>query len=212
MNSYTEKENYRDEGIYIQMPVKIELEAIEKVFQQKMVGYKIQKEEDDDVKQIGEILSVFLSPGTDGYDLNIQQEILMKTLLFSNKKVKFNFQLKLNYNAHEQELVVSDYKAEGEHTTWFTNQLLNVMLNSIFRKKILGKSKILFLPKIDELLLKINEKLKNIVEVKSGVLLFGKVDQLRVLNLYFKENYLVAILKLEGVLAAEISQLEIDAL
>jgi hypothetical protein len=212
MNSYTEKENYRDEGIYIQMPVKIELEAIEKVFQQKMVGYKIQKEEDDDDKQIGEILSVFLSPGTDGYDLNIQQEILMKTLLFSNKKVKFNFQLKLNYNAHEQELVVSDYKAEGEHKTWFTNQLLNVMLNSIFRKKILGKSKILLLPKIDELLLKMNEKLKNIVEVKSGVLLFGKVDQLRVLNLYFKENYLVAILKLEGVLAAEISQLEIDAI
>jgi len=211
MNSYTEKENYQDEGIYIQMPVKIKLEALEKVFQQKMVGYKIQKEEDDS-KQIGEILSVFLSPGTDGYDLNIQQEILMKTLLFSNKKVKFNFQLKLNYNAHEQELVVSDYKAEGEHKTWFTNQLLNVMLNSIFRKKILGKSKILLLPKIDELLLKMNEKLKNIVEVKSGVLLFGKVDQLRVLNLYFKENYLVAILKLEGALAAEISQLEIDAL
>ena len=126
--------------------------------------------------------------------------------------MKFNFQLKLNYNAHEQELVVSDYKAEGEHKTWFTNQLLNVMLNSIVRKKILGKSKILLLPKIDELLLKMNEKLKNIVEVKSGVLLFGKVDQLRVLNLYFKENYLVAILKLEGVLAAEISQLEIDAL
>lgn len=211
MNSYTEKENYQDEGIYIQMPVKIKLEALEKIFQQKMVGYKIQKEEDD-AKQIGEILSVFLSPGTDGYDLNIQQEILMKTLLFSNKKVKFNFQLKLNYNAHEQELVVSDYKAEGEHKTWFTNQLLNVMLNSIFRKKILGKFKILFLPKIDELLLKINEKLKNIVEVKSGVLLFGKVDQLRVLNLYFKENYLVAILKLEGALAAEISQLEIDAI
>lgn len=211
MNSYTEKENYQDEGIYIQMPVKIKLEALEKVFQQKMVGYKIQKEEEDS-KQIGEILSVFLSPGTDGYDLNIQQEILMKTLLFSNKKVKFNFQLKLNYNAHEQELVVSDYKAEGEHKTWFTNQLLNVMLNSIFRKKILGKSKILLLPKIDELLLKMNEKLKNIVEVKSGVLLFGKVDQLRVLNLYFKENYLVAILKLEGALAAEISQLEIDAL
>lgn len=212
MNSYTEKKNYRDEGIYIQMPVKIKLEALEKVFQQKIVGYKIQKEEDDGAKQIGEILSVFLSPGTDGYDLNIQQEILMKTLLFSNKKVKFNFQLKLNYNAHEQELVVSDYKAEGEHKTWFTNQLLNVMLNSIFRKKILGKSKILLLPKIDELLLKINEKLKNIVEVKSGVLLFGKVDQLRVLNLYFKENYLVAILKLEGVLAAEISQLEIDTI
>lgn len=211
MNSYTEKENYQDEGIYIQMPVKIKLEALEKIFQQKMVGYKIQKEEDDS-KQIGEILSVFLSPGTDGYDLNVQQEILMKTLLFSNKKVKFNFQLKLNYNAHEQELVVSDYKAEGEHKTWFTNQLLNVMLNSIFRKKILGKSKILLLPKIDELLLKMNEKLKNIVEVKSGVLLFGKVDQLRVLNLYFKENYLVAILKLEGVLAAEISQLEIDAI
>tara|TARA_Y100000588_G_C13932122_1_gene786252 strand:+ start:109 stop:747 length:639 start_codon:yes stop_codon:yes gene_type:complete len=212
MNSYTEKENYQDEGIYIQMPVKIKLEALEKVFQQKMVGYKIQKEEDEDAKQIGEILSVFLNPGTDGYDLNIQQEILMKTLLFSNKKVKFNFQLKLNYNAHEQELVVSDYKAEGEHKTWFTNQLLNVMLNSIVRKKILGKSKILLLPKIDELLLKMNEKLKNIVEVKSGVLLFGKVDQLRVLNLYFKENYLVAILKLEGVLAAEISQLEIDTI
>lgn len=211
MNSYTEKENYQDEGIYIQMPVKIKLEALEKVFQQKMVGYKIQKEEEDS-KQIGEILSVFLSPGTDGYDLNVQQEILMKTLLFSNKKVKFNFQLKLNYNAHEQELVVSDYKAEGEHKTWFTNQLLNVMLNSIFRKKILGKSKILLLPKIDELLLKMNEKLKNIVEVKSGVLLFGKVDQLRVLNLYFKENYLVAILKLEGALAAEISQLEIDTI
>ena len=211
MNSYTEKENYQDEGIYIQMPVKIKLEALDKVFQQKMVGYKIQKEEDDS-KQIGEILSVFLSPGTDGYDLNIQQEILIKTLFFSNKKVKFNFQLKLNYNAHEQELVVCDYKAEGEHKTWFTNQLLNVMLNSIFRKKILGKSKILLLPKIDELLLKMNGKLKNIVEVKSGILLFGKVDQLRVLNLYFKENYLVAILKLEGALAAEISQLEIDTI
>lgn len=105
----SEEENFQ-EGVFIHIPVKIRLEALEKVFQQKLVGYIIQEDDSEDAKQFGEILSIHLSPGIEGYDLLVQQEIKMKTMLFSNKIVKFHFQLKLSYNADEQELLLTKQK------------------------------------------------------------------------------------------------------
>ncbi|MDQ7917578.1 DUF4403 family protein [Mesonia sp. MT50] len=205
----SEEENFQ-EGVFIHIPVKIRLEALEKVFQQKLVGYIIQEDDSEDAKQFGEILSIHLSPGIEGYDLLVQQEIKMKTMLFSNKIVKFHFQLKLSYNADEQELQVNDYRVEGEQKSWFANQALKVMMNSIFRNKILKMSKISLLPKLQDLVKDLNKKLAAILEVKKGILLFGNIDKFKIVDLYVKEDCLVARLELAGVLAAEVYELEID--
>jgi len=206
------KEENSAEGVFIHIPIKIRLEALEKVFQEKLVGYIIQEDDSEEGKEFGEILSIHLSPGTEGYDLYVQQEIKMKTILFSNKIVKFHSQLKLSYNSTEQELQVDDYRVEGEQKSWLTNQALKLVIGSVFRKQILDKSKIPLLPKLQEIVKSINKKLDGIIEVKKGILLFGTITEFKIVDLYFKEEYLVARLEIEGVLAAEISEIEIDSL
>ncbi|MDT0293594.1 DUF4403 family protein [Mesonia ostreae] len=210
-NAKSEKEDFQ-EGAFVHIPVKIRLEALEKVFQKKIEGYIIHEEDSEDGKQFGEILSIHLSPGTKGYDLYVQQEIKMKTILFSNKIMKFHCQLKLSFNAEKQELQVDDYRVEGEQKSWFTNQALEMMMNSIFRKKILNKSKFSFLPKLQELVGDLNKKLADIIEVKKGILVFGNIKDFKIVDLYFKEDHLVVRLELGGVLAAEIYELEIDSI
>ena len=204
-----ENRNYNEDGIIINIPVKVKLEALEKLIQDKLVGFKIKKDSSSEEKELGEITAVSLSPGGEEYDVVIHQEVLLNTMLFSNKKVKFSFQLKFAYHPQLQELVVSKYNVEGENKAWLTNQVLKVMMNTLLKKKILDKSKVLLLPKIEEALQSINSKLENIIEVKEGVLVFGSINQIQVISLFFKENDLVAILKIEGALAAEVSKIEI---
>ncbi len=203
-----EKNTNENNGISIQIPVKIKLEALEKVLQQKLVGFKIQKEEGSS-KQFGEILSLKLFPGEPGYDVCIQQEVLMKTVLFNNKKINFSFQLKLGYEEETQELKIEDYKVDGEHKTWLANKLLKIIMTILFKKKLGGNSKFLVTPKLNELLDQLNKKLENIIEVKKGILLFGAINSFQIINLYFKENGLIALVSLKGELAAEISEIEI---
>lgn len=200
------------EGVFVHIPVKIRLEALEKVFQKKLEGYIIHEEGAEDGKEFGEILSVDLSPGTKGYDLNVQQEVRMKTIFFSNKIVKFHCQLKLSFNSEEQELQVDDYMVEGDQKSWFTNQALEMMMNSIFRKKILNNSKISFLPKLQDLVKDLNKKLADFIEVKKGILVFGTINDFKIVDLYFKEDYLVARLELGGLLAAEVYEIEINSI
>lgn len=204
-----ENRNYNEDGIIINIPVKVKLEALEKLIQDKLIGFKIKKDNSPEEKELGEITAISLSSGEEEYDVNIHQEVLLDTILFSNKKVKFSIQLKFEYNYLLQELVVSKYKVEGENKAWLTNQVLKVMMNTLLKKKILDKSKLLLLPKIEEAIQNINDKLENIIEVKEGVLVFGAIDQIQVINLFFKENDLIAILKIQGALAAEVSKIEI---
>lgn len=203
-----ENNTHQIDGISIQIPIKIKLEAIEKVLQQKLVGFKIQKEEGSG-KQFGEILSLELFPGEVGYDVCIRQEVLMKTLLFKNKKIGFNMQLKFEYNKENQELIIKNYKVEGEEKSWLINNLLHVVMGILFKKKLSNNSKFILTPKISELLHQINDKLENIVEVKKGINLFGAIDNFKVNKLYFKETGLVALIKIEGNLAAEVYEIEL---
>lgn len=203
-----ENNTHQIDGISIQIPIKIKLEAIEKVLQQKLVGFKIQKEEGSG-KQFGEILSLDLFPGEVGYDVCIRQEVLMKTLLFKNKKIGFSMQLKFEYNKENQELIIKNYKVEGEEKSWLINNLLHVVMGILFKKKLSNNSKFILTPKISELLHQINDKLENIVEVKKGINLFGAIDNFKVNKLYFKETGLVALIKIEGNLAAEVYEIEL---
>lgn len=197
------------DGISIQMPVKIRLSALEKVIRQKLIGYKIKKGGSGDAKQFAEIQNVNICQAKDDYDLCIQQEILMKTILFENKRIKFRIQVKFEYDKTSQELKIATYKVNGREESWLTNKILKIIMNNLLRGKILDEAKIMLVPKIKELLQKTNEQLKNIIEVKKGIFLFGTVDTFKVCDLYFKEDALIAILKAEGALAAEVSELEI---
>ncbi|WP_121667141.1 DUF4403 family protein [Mesonia aquimarina] len=200
--------NSETPGISIQIPVKIKLEAIEKVLREKLVGFKIQKEEVDS-KQFGEVLSLNLLPGKSGYDLGIQLEVLMKTLLFKNKKINFSFQLKFEYDKELQELDIKEYKVIGEQKYWLTNKALKVITDFIFKKKLSSQSKLFLSPKISELLDQLNKKLENIIEVKKGISLFGSIDNFKVIDLYFKEIGLVVLINFEGNMAAEVSEIEL---
>ena len=203
-----ENNTHQIDGISIQIPIKIKLEAIEKVLQQKLVGFKIQKEEGSG-KQFGEILSLELFPGEVGYDVCIRQEVLMKTVLFNNRKISFSFQVKLGYDEDTQELKIENYKADGEHKTWLTNKLLKLIMTMLFKKKLGGTSGFLLTPKLNEMLDQLNEKLENIIEVKKGIRLFGAINSFKIIDLYFKETGLIALVSLKGDLAAEVSEIEL---
>jgi len=202
------KNETTDNGISIQIPVKITLTALEKVLQEKLVGYQIQKEEAKG-QQYGEILAIHLSNAKPGFDVCIRQQVLMKTVLFKNKTISFSFQLKFDFDEEQQEIIIKNYQVEGEQKAWLTNRLLKTMMTLLMKKKLSGNSKLFLTPKISEFLQQINQKLENIIEVKKGVQLFGAINDFKIQNLYFKEDAVVVLVKLEGNLAAEVSEIEL---
>jgi len=206
--SMMKKNETTDNGISIQIPVKITLTALEKVLQEKLVGYQIQKEEAKG-QQYGKILAVHLSNGKPGFDVCIRQQVLMKTMLFKNKTISFSFQLKFDFDEEQQEIIIKNYQVEGEQKAWLTNRLLKTMMTLLMKKKLSGNSKLFLTPKISEFLQQINQKLENIIEVKKGVQLFGAINDFKIQNLYFKEDAVVVLVKLEGNLAAEVSEIEL---
>ena len=133
----------------------------------------------------------------------------MKTVLFNNRKISFSFQVKLGYDEDTQELKIENYKADGEHKTWLTNKLLKLIMTMLFKKKLGGTSKFLLTPKLNEMLDQLNEKLENIIEVKKGIRLFGAINSFKIIDLYFKETGLIALVSLKGDLAAEVSEIEL---
>ena len=79
----------------------------------------------------------------------------------------------------------------------------------LFKKKLGGTSKFLLTPKLNEMLDQLNEKLENIIEVKKGIRLFGAINSFKIIDLYFKETGLIALVSLKGDLAAEVSEIEL---
>lgn len=194
----------------LQLPLKIRFEAIEKLIQQKLIGFQIKNEKEE--KQFGEVLNVQLLKAHSSYDVCIEQEIRLHTLLFNKKTIKFQIHLKFEYNASSEELQIKKYKVEGEQKTWLVNKLLETVMQLLLKNKLSTNSQFNLKPKLDELLLKINDKLESIIEVKQGVLVYGGLENLKIMNLYFKEENLILQVSITGKLAAEISEIELPKL
>lgn len=193
--------------IELLLPIKVKLKALEQLAQKKLVGEFLEKENDGETTHYAKIIGVELNADPD-YDLNMRVALLAKTRLFKDKVVALNIKINFSYNPESQELDISKYHVESENLNWFADKLLSLTLNSLLKKKILAKSKVLLQPKLHKAMDKINQKLIQTVEVKSGIELSGAVEKLTVNLLSFEEKDLLVQVSLKGELALEISEID----
>lgn len=199
----------RENKIELLLPIKVKLKALEQLAQQKLVGEFLEKENDGETTHYAKITEVHLNADPD-YDLNLHVTLVTKTKLFKDKVVTLNIQLNFSYNPNGQELDISEYHIESENLNWFADKFLSLSLNTLLKKKILAKSKVLLQPKLHKAMDKINQKLIQTVEVKSGIQLSGAMSELKVTQLSFAQKDLLIRVGLKGQLALEV--LEIDDL
>ncbi|WP_310991761.1 DUF4403 family protein [Aequorivita marina] len=199
---------YTENGIKILLPVQIKLETVEKKLQEELIGFKIRKDGADDGSLYGEVIAINLFAGSQNYDLDLELELLTKTKLFKGKSLKVDIQLKLSFDQQQQTINLNHYKATGENDSWLANKLIDFLLNSFIRRKVLDKSNFLLQPKLKNVKTELNEKLENLLEVKKGVLLYGSFQDLYLKEVYFKQKHLVVLVAANGNLAAEVSELD----
>lgn len=179
MEASTHESRY---NVILHLPVKITYKVIETYLQKKLLGKILSKGKSgggsSDTARIQKI-TLERSPLED-YDLVVHIQLGLLTTFFRNKEIKMAMHLSLTFREADQEILIPRYKLEGENNGWFTNKLVETLINNFMYSKLKEKMKFDIRPLVKQKLEGINQKLTAGLEVMDGVNITGKVNEFRV--------------------------------
>lgn len=179
MEASTNESRY---NVILHLPVKITYKVIETYLQKKLLGKILSKGKSgggsSDTARIQKI-TLERSPLED-YDLVVHIQLGLLTTFFRNKEIKMAMHLSLTFREADQEILIPRYKLEGENNGWFTNKLVETLINNFMYSKLKEKMKFDIRPLVKQKLEGINQKLTAGLEVMDGVNITGKVNEFRV--------------------------------
>ncbi|WP_029038885.1 DUF4403 family protein [Salinimicrobium xinjiangense] len=177
-----EKITERKYNVILHLPVKIEYKVIETYLQKKFLGKILSKGkangETSDHARIQKI-NLTRSP-LDEFDLAVQLQLKLLTSLFKNREIKMVVHLSLDFKEAQQEVLIPRYRLDGENSGWFTNTLVETLVNNFMYSKLKEKMKFDISPIIANKLEKLNTELGGGKEMAEGINITGKIDQFRV--------------------------------
>lgn len=176
------KTNETRYNVILHLPVKITYKVLETYLQKKLLGKILSKGKSgggsSDTARIQKI-SLERSPLED-YDLVVHIQLGLLTTFFRNKEIKMAMHLSLTFREADQEILIPRYKLEGENNGWFTNKLVETLINNFMYSKLKEKMKFDIRPLVTQKLEGINQKLNAGLEVMDGINITGKVNEFRV--------------------------------
>ncbi|PRX43184.1 DUF4403 family protein [Salegentibacter salegens] len=189
-----------EDNIKINLPVKITYRVLEDVLQKKLVGEQIGMEDSrGTVKNYAEVLGANLGKSQEpNFDLTLNLKLKTLTTLFKNKEVTLLVHIKLGFDEVEQVIDVEEYELEGQSKSWFMDNSLETLANTLIYKKIKNKMKLDLKPHINEQLGKANKKLGDEMEAAPGVFLSGNVNILKVAEIIPGDSLLLILLEISA--------------
>ena len=196
-NSLMEK-LLENDNIKLDLPVKISYHVLEDVLQAKLVGEQIGMEDSKGtVKNYVEVLGANLGKSQEqNFDLSLNLKLKTLTTFFKNKEVNLLVHLALSFDEVEQVLEVKEYELEGQSKSWFMDNSLETLANTLIYKKIKNKMRLDLKPHIEEQLGQVNKKLGEEMETAPGVFLSGNVNILRVTEIIPGDTLLLILLEI----------------
>ncbi len=205
------KDELNSQNINITIPVIIGYPVLDNFLRQKLVGEIISKENSEGKKSnYAQVLGVSISKSDfEGFDLCLEINLQTLTSFFKNKQVKIYFHAALELDRELQHISLKDYEIDGKTNNWFADKLLETVVNKWMYEKLKKKMNFNLMPKIEEKLGSLNEKLENKLEAKEGVHLIGSLDNLEISNLKAGKNELWISVSVTGTGMVELVKLEL---
>ncbi|HKL35072.1 MAG TPA: DUF4403 family protein [Salegentibacter sp.] len=200
-----------NDNIKLDLPVKISYHVLEDVLQAKLVGEQIGMEDSKGtVKNYVEVLGANLGKSQEqNFDLSLNLKLKTLTTFFKNKEVNLLVHLALSFDEVEQVLEVKEYELEGQSKSWFMDNSLETLANTLIYKKIKNKMRLDLKPHIEEQLGQVNKKLGEEMETAPGVFLSGNVNILRVTEIIPGDTLLLILLEISAYGFIDIKEIKL---
>jgi len=196
----TVEENDPNNNIMAKLPLVISYLALEDVLKDKLIGEHIEKDKDNGKKiKYAEILDVNLSKSkTLNFDIEISFKLKSMMLLYKNSTFGLQVDVSLRLDEKQQFIRVDNFEIDSKGLNRITDSILESVVNRLMHNKLKSKLQLDLVPKLEEQLKSMNEKLANRLQAKDGIHISGKMENLRLLDLKAKENVLWILISLNG--------------
>lgn len=199
------------ENVRIELPVKVDYKVLNDFLQKKFEG-KILSKDKGHGKTTDHALIQKISLGRsplEDYDLAVHAELQLRTTLFKGKAIKIVVHLSLGFRESEQEVLIRKYKLEGQKNGWFTDRVVETLINNFMYVKLKEKMKFDIRPIIADKMEKLNVRLTGGLEITDGVNITGKVTDFRVQEVIPGQRTLLVSVSILGNNVLNINNIEI---
>lgn len=169
-------------NVILRLPVKIDYQVLQTYLQKKLLGKVLSKgKANGEISDHARIQQISLgrSPLED-FDLAVYVQLKLLATFLKGKEIRAVAHLSLSFREADQQVMIRRYKVESENNGWFTDKLVETLVNNFMYSRLKEKMKFDIRPVVAEKLEKINGKLAEGLEVADGVNITGKVKEFRV--------------------------------
>lgn len=193
-----EETNESKFNVILRLPVKVEYRVLQTYLQKMLLGKILSKgKAHGKTSDHARIQRVLLERSNlDNFDLAVHTRLKLLTTFFRNKKIAVTIHLSLKFDNVSQQLMIQHYKLEGENNGWFTNTLIEKLINNFLYARLKNKMKIDLMPPITKRIEQANEKMISGLVIGDGISLTGKIDTLKIDDIIAGENNLLVLVKL----------------
>lgn len=196
-------------NIDLNIPLNIEHKTIENLAKKKLIGqFIIAKNKKGKEKKYARILDVSIdNSDLDKYELKLGLKVKIIKPFFKRKKGFIYLHSSIKFNKEDEVVFVDNFKIDAQTGSWFANNSIEVLSNLIAYNSLKKKMKFDLDKKIDIEKNKINEILKNKLEVSKDVKLSGVINDFEITNMKALENKILIELLLKGNINVKIISL-----
>lgn len=206
----TEKAKDTNDNITAKLPLVISYRALEDTLKEKLIGEPIEKDkENGKTVKYAEILDVSLGKSK-AIDFDIEIRFTLKSLMLFFKNSTFDIQVdaSLILDQRNQFVRVENFEINSKGLNKITDSILESVVNRFMYQKLKNKLQLDLVPKLEQQLKSINEELANRIQAKEGIHISGKMENLRLVDIKAKKDYLWILISLNGWGVIEIDTIQ----
>lgn len=199
-----------DHDISLTLPVRLGLRTIEAFLKKKFIGTTISKTDDNGkASTYFKILDLkIVEEQSEAYNLSLRLKLQSLTRIFHNKEIEVSVQALLKLDVETQKLYVEAYKTDSIGESWFTNTVLNSVLNTFVYKKILNALSLDLMPIIKEKIHLVNAKLATKLEATKNISIVGNIENFTISHFKVKKDEVWVLIHTQGWCVIDIEDLE----
>lgn len=199
-----------DQNINITLPVIVGYQVIDTYLKEKLVGEIIDSSNKRGVKSnYARVLNVSIEKSNvQGFDLLINISLKTLTSIFKNRQVRLFFHAALELDQEQQQVYLKDFEVDGRTKNWFSDRILETIVNNWMYERLKNKMKVDLLPLIKEKVAAFNQDFENKLEAKEGVHLLGSLDMVKISGIAARPSEFWILVTIKGTGFIELSKLE----
>ena len=198
-------------NVVLRLPVKVDYQVLQTYLQKKLLGKIISKgKANGETSDKARIQGINLERSSlEDFDLDVHVQLKLLTTLFSGKVIKVVAHLSLGFSEPDQQLLIRRYKLDSANNGWFTDRLVETLVNNFLYSKLKEKMKFDIRPVVEEKLKKVNRKLTGGFDVTDGISITGKLKEFRVQEVIPGQRTLLVAVSILGNNVLNIKSIDI---